>query len=43
MKEEQAQQIAHYIDEALRSREDDAALNRIKQAVHTLCTQFPIY
>ncbi|MCX5922351.1 MAG: serine hydroxymethyltransferase [Candidatus Dependentiae bacterium] len=43
MKEKDAQQIAHYIDEALQHRDDAAALQRIKDQVHAMCKRFPIY
>ena len=36
-------EVAAHIDEALKARDDDAALKRVKEAVTALCRRFPIY
>ncbi len=43
MKEAEMDAVAELIDEALKSRADDAGLARIKGAVCALCRRFPIY
>jgi len=43
MKEPEMDAIAELIDDALKSRADDAALKRVKQATTALCRRFPIY
>jgi glycine hydroxymethyltransferase len=43
MKEAEMDAIADLIDDALKSRGDDAALARVKQATTALCRRFPIY
>jgi len=43
MKEKEAQQIAHLIDETLQHHDNDAQLAKIKVTVHDLCKQFRIY
>jgi len=42
-KEEQVKQIAHWVDEAIRKRDDEAFLSSLKEKVLKLCQQFPIY
>ncbi len=39
----QSQQIAHWIDEAIRNRHNTATLTNIKKEVARLCTYFPVY
>jgi glycine hydroxymethyltransferase len=39
----QSQQIAHWIDEAIRNRHNSATLANIKKEVARLCTYFPVY
>ena len=43
MKEAEMDAIAELIDDALKSRADDAALARVKSATTALCRRFPIY
>ena len=43
MGEKEMDEIAAYIDEALKVRTDDAALKRVKEGVTSLCRRFPIY
>lgn len=43
MQEEQAELIAHLINETLENRNDQKKLETIKQKVNNLCKQFPIY
>jgi len=43
MKENEMALIAELIDRALMQRDDENALHAIKQEVHALCAQFPIY
>lgn len=43
IKEAQAQEIAHLIDEALMHYEDSKQLETIKAKVQALCKQYPIY
>lgn len=43
LKEQEAQQVAHYIDEALKNHENDGALRIIKEKIEALCQQFKIY
>jgi glycine hydroxymethyltransferase len=43
MGEKEMDEVAAYIDEALKVRTDDAALKRVKEGVTALCRRFPIY
>jgi len=43
MREKEMEEIAGFIDEALKARADAAALKRIKDGVASLCRRFPIY
>jgi glycine hydroxymethyltransferase len=43
MGEKEMDEVATFIDEALRVRSDDAALKRVKEGVTALCRRFPIY
>ena len=43
MKEPEMRQIAAWIEKALARRNDDAALERIRQEVAELANQFPLY
>jgi glycine hydroxymethyltransferase len=43
MKEPEMRQISAWIVKALESRNDDAALDRIRGEVAELCNQFPLY
>ena len=43
MGEKEMEEIAGFIDEALKVRTDDAALKRVKEGVTALCRRFPIY
>jgi Glycine/serine hydroxymethyltransferase len=41
--EVQVKQVAHWIDEAIKRRDDEARLKGIREKVSVLCQQFPIY
>jgi glycine hydroxymethyltransferase len=43
MGEKEMDEVAAFIDEALKVRTDDAALKRVKEGVTSLCRRFPIY
>ncbi|UPT74289.1 MAG: serine hydroxymethyltransferase [Elusimicrobiota bacterium] len=43
MGEKEMDEVATFIDEALKVRGDDAALKRVKEGVTALCRRFPIY
>ena len=43
MKEPEMRQIAVWIEKALARRNDDAALERIRQEVAEMANQFPLY
>ena len=43
MGEKEMDEIAGFIDEALKVRTDDAGLKRVKEGVTALCRRFPIY
>jgi glycine hydroxymethyltransferase len=43
MREPEMDRIAEYIARALASRDDDAALGRVKAEVEALCRKFPLY
>ncbi len=42
-KEQDVIQVAHWIDEAIAKRNDDAFLSKLKNEIKTFCQQFPIY
>ena len=43
LKEEHMSLLANWIFEALKSHNDEAALNKIKTSVLELCRTFPVY
>lgn len=43
MKEKEMEEIAEYIDEALKNKDNDAKLSSIKSKVVELCKKFPLY
>ncbi len=43
MGEKEMDEVATFIDEALKARTDDAGLKRVKEGVTALCRRFPIY
>ena len=42
-REAEVRQVARWMCEVLESIDDDARLARIRDAVHELCRQFPVY
>ena len=42
-KEKEIEQVVAWIDEAIKKREDEQFLNKLKSEVEKLCKQFPIY
>ncbi|MCX8029574.1 MAG: serine hydroxymethyltransferase [Brevinematales bacterium] len=43
MKENEMEEVAEYIDEALKNKDNDAYLNSVKEKVVSLCKRFPLY
>jgi glycine hydroxymethyltransferase len=41
-REAECAQVAEYMIEAMKHRDDAATLDRIREDIRTLCTQFPI-
>ncbi len=42
-KEQEIEQVVHFIDTALTNKDNPAMLNQLKTAIKALCLQFPIY
>lgn len=43
MKEPEMEEIAEYIDEAIKNRDSDVVLNAVREKVVSLCKRFPLY